>query len=125
MIILFNDNLEKAMKRKGISQKELAEILQINASTVTAWKKRGIFPTLEKFIKICEILDTSADELLDLKPPNPKAPPGIINQFSNTELELIDHFRELNREQQDDILDYIELKAKKNKRQEKSLTSAG
>lgn len=125
MINLFHDNLEKAMRKKKISQKELAEILEVSASSVTAWKTRGIYPALEKFIKICKVLEVSADELLDLKPPNQEAPPGIVNQFSKIELELIDHFRELNREQQDDILDYIELKAEKNKRQEKSLSSAG
>lgn len=128
MIKLFNDNLEKALKKKGINKKELAEILEISSPSVTAWKTKGTYPTIEKFIKICQVLEVSADELLDLSPPGTppqeKAPPDVKNQFSRIELQLIDQFRELTIEQQEDILDNITSKIERNKRKEKSLNSA-
>lgn len=119
---LFNENLEKALKKKGINKKELAEILEVSGATVTAWKKQ--FPTVEKLMKICEVLEVSADELLDIKPPNPKAPPGMTNQFSKTELELIDEFRELNIEQQRMIMLSIRAMTTDNQKEEK-INSAG
>lgn len=121
---MFIENLEKVLREKGISMNKLAEMLDISQAGVSRWK-HGAVPGIDKLIKICEILEVSADELLDLKLPNKEAPPNMINQFSKTELELINEFRELNIEQQRMIMLSIKAMTTDNQIEEKSLNSAG
>ncbi len=59
--------LRDEIKWSGISQKELAEKLGINASTVSKYMRLDKFPSLETFANICEILEISSDEVLGLK----------------------------------------------------------
>ena len=59
--------LREAIQYSSISQKELAEKLGINPSTVSKYMRLDKFPSLDTFANICEILDVSADEILGLK----------------------------------------------------------
>ena len=59
--------LREAIQYGNISQKELAEKLGINPSTVSKYMRLDKFPSLDTFANICEILDISADEILGLK----------------------------------------------------------
>ncbi len=59
--------LREAIEYSKISQKELAEKLGINPSTVSKYMRLDKFPSLDTFANICEILDVSADEILGLK----------------------------------------------------------
>lgn len=51
----------------GMTQRELAEKLRINPSTVSKYMRLDKFPSLDTFANICEILDVSSDEILGLK----------------------------------------------------------
>ena len=62
--------LREEIKWSGISQKELAEKLNINASTVSKYMRHNKYPSLETFANICEVLDLSADEILGLRKPS-------------------------------------------------------
>ena len=59
--------LREAIAYSNISQKDLAEKLQINPSTVSKYMRLDKYPSLDTFANICEILDVSADEILGLK----------------------------------------------------------
>lgn len=59
------ERLREEIKWSGISQKQLAERLGINASTVSKYMRLDKYPSLETFANICEILGISADECLD------------------------------------------------------------
>lgn len=60
------DRLRNEINISGKSQKEIAKALQINPSTVSKYMKRDVYPSLETFANICEVLDLSADEILGL-----------------------------------------------------------
>ena len=62
--------LREEIKWSGITQKELAEKLGINASTVSKYMRLDKYPSLETFANICEILEISSDEVLGLKRKN-------------------------------------------------------
>ena len=51
----------------NVTQKELAEKLNINPSTVSKYMRLNKYPSLDTFANICEILDVSADDILGLK----------------------------------------------------------
>ena len=59
--------LREAIQYGNISQKELAEKLNINPSTVSKYMRLDKYPSLGTFANICKILDVSADEILGLK----------------------------------------------------------
>ncbi|MBR2614586.1 MAG: helix-turn-helix transcriptional regulator [Clostridia bacterium] len=59
--------LREAIQYGTISQKELAEKLGINPSTVSKYMRLDKYPSLDTFANICEILDISADDILGLK----------------------------------------------------------
>ncbi|MBO5889629.1 MAG: helix-turn-helix transcriptional regulator [Clostridia bacterium] len=59
--------LREAIECSDISQKELAEKLGINPSTVSKYMRLDKYPSLDTFANICEILDVSADDILGLK----------------------------------------------------------
>lgn len=59
--------LRDEIKSSTLSQKEIAERLGINPSTVSKYLRLDKFPALDTFANLCEILDVSADDILGLK----------------------------------------------------------
>lgn len=59
--------LREAIKYSNMSQKELANKLGVNPSTVSKYMKLDKYPSLDTFANICEILDASADDILGLR----------------------------------------------------------
>ena len=63
----FTENLKKALKTAGVSQKELAERLQVYQKDISRWENGERTPSVEVFTRICKELGASADEILGLK----------------------------------------------------------
>ena len=61
--------LREAIEYGDITQKELAEKVGINPSTISKYMRLDKFPSLDTFANICEALDLSADEILGLNKP--------------------------------------------------------
>lgn len=59
--------LREAIQYSPLSQKEIAEKLGIDPSTVSKYTRLNVFPALDTFANLCEILDVSADDILGLK----------------------------------------------------------
>lgn len=49
--------IKDGLKKKGMTQKELARRLGINRSSVGQWVSGRALPSLDKFLRIVEILD--------------------------------------------------------------------
>ena len=64
---MIGENIRKARKAAGVSQKELAERLQVHQKDISRWENGAHVPTLEIFTKICREHNASADEILELK----------------------------------------------------------
>lgn len=58
--------LREAIKNSGLSQKEIAEKLGINPSTVSKYVRLDKFPSIDTFANLCDVLDVSADDILGL-----------------------------------------------------------
>lgn len=63
MALYFNENLKYIRKLKNISQKELAEKIGVDQSTISYWEK-GMDVTVENAIKVAEILKIPFDQFL-------------------------------------------------------------
>jgi transcriptional regulator with XRE-family HTH domain len=58
--------LREEIKNSPLSQKEIAEKLGVNPSTVSKYLRLNKFPSIETFANLCKILDVSADDVLGI-----------------------------------------------------------
>ncbi len=58
--------LSEAIKNCGISQSELARMLNLTQSTIAHYIKGDILPSLETFANLCALLELDANEILCL-----------------------------------------------------------
>ena len=59
--------LREEIKNSPLTQKEIAEKVGINPSTISKYLRLDKFPAIDTFANMCEVLDVSADEILGLK----------------------------------------------------------
>ena len=62
--IRFAENLKLLRKSKKMSQTELAELLQVDQRTVSAWENDVCQPSFEMLSKLCEVFDETFDSIL-------------------------------------------------------------
>jgi transcriptional regulator with XRE-family HTH domain len=60
------ENIKKARKAAGVTQKELAERLQVYPKDISRWENGERTPSAIALGKICRELNASADEILEL-----------------------------------------------------------
>ena len=59
--------LREEIKSSNLTQKEIANRLGVNPSTISKYLRLDKYPAIDTFANLCEILDVSADEILGLK----------------------------------------------------------
>ncbi len=52
---------------KSLTQKQLADLLEIEVSLISKYETQAAFPSLIVLKKLCQVFDISADEFLGLK----------------------------------------------------------
>jgi transcriptional regulator with XRE-family HTH domain len=60
----FSDRLKELRKSKGLSQKQLADILHTTNSSICDWECERTEPNFEVLVEISEYFNTSTDYLL-------------------------------------------------------------
>lgn len=60
------ENIKKARKTAGVTQKELAERLQVYPKDISRWENGNRTPSAIALARICRELNASADEILEL-----------------------------------------------------------
>ena len=56
-----------AIKSSKLSQKVLAEKLGVSSSTISKYIHNNVLPSFDTFVKLCDVLSVSSDEILGLK----------------------------------------------------------
>ena len=64
MIQRFSENFERIRKSKYITQKMIADALEINQQAVSKWSQANTMPTGDNLTKLAEFLGVSREELL-------------------------------------------------------------
>lgn len=59
--------LREAINQSELSQNEIAKRLNVHPTAISKYMRDDVYPSLETFANLCEILDISADEILGLK----------------------------------------------------------
>ena len=78
--------MRQLRRKKGLSQEAVAKELGISRQAVSKWETDLAQPDLDNLKKICEILDISADELLDIFCTKPQ------EKICNREIYLINSY---------------------------------
>ena len=60
----FDEKLQKLRKDKGLSQEELAEMMNVSRQAVSRWESGLSYPETEKIITLSEIFGVTVDSLL-------------------------------------------------------------
>ena len=60
------ENIKKFRKESGLSQQELANLININQSNVSRWEKDISRPDYETLIKLAEVLGVTINDILDV-----------------------------------------------------------
>ncbi len=81
----FGDRLKNARKLKGLTQKDLANVICAKHNSVSNWENNHNKPDPDTIELICGVLDVSPNYLLGVNNP------GILNE----ELILLTQFRQL------------------------------
>ena len=83
----FGEKLAKLRKEKGWSQEELANKLNVSRQAVSKWESNNAYPETEKIVAICQLFNTSMDDLISLKELKEE-------KTENSKLKVVDSFIE-------------------------------
>lgn len=94
MKLLFATRLRELRKEKGLSQVELGEHLGYGYTAISSYETGRNEPSYSDLIRICEILDVSADYILGISPI--RKPYAVLEK--NDLIRLHNHAMELAKE---------------------------
>jgi len=63
---MFKDKLRELRKEKGLTQKQVAILLNVVESCYANWEQGRTEPSISMLKALCTIFEISADELLEL-----------------------------------------------------------
>lgn len=63
----FGDKLIKLRKKNGMSQEDLANLLNVSRQSVSKWESNNTYPETDKIVQICNIFNCSMDDLINDK----------------------------------------------------------
>ncbi len=64
----FAEKLQELRKSRGLSQEQLAEILEVSRQSVSRWESGQVYPEIDKIIFLSHYFNVSTDELLKENP---------------------------------------------------------
>lgn len=108
---IFSDRLIITRKQHGISQKCLAETLEITPTRLNFWEKGKREPDISMIFKLADTLKVSADYLIGLVDnPNERYNPSgkKADTLAADEEQLLDNYNKLNPTGKDKVQDYTE-----------------
>ena len=61
----FADKLQYLRKKKGMTQTELAELVNVTQVSIHNWEEKGIVPYKNTQIQLAKVLDVNLDDLMN------------------------------------------------------------
>lgn len=72
------ENMKKLRKAKGLTQKELAQLVDLSESQISLIESGKRFPSFEALLKIAEALDCESTDLLSTRENRPNITPNYV-----------------------------------------------
>lgn len=104
---ILSKNIKYYRKKKKLTQKELAEKLDVKNSSVSNWEQNQNMMDIDTLHRMCKVLDVSINEMLDEE----------VFKMELTEYEqiVLDNLNKLNEKGKEYVLDQIEYAISKDK----------
>ncbi len=64
---MYGIRIKELRKEKKLTQKQLADILEVDFRTVSFWESETYEPSIKQLIKLCGFFEVSADYIIGLK----------------------------------------------------------
>lgn len=64
---MYGIRIKELRKEKKLTQKQLADILEVDFRTVSFWESETYEPSIKQLIKLCVFFGVSADYIIGLK----------------------------------------------------------
>ncbi len=62
----FGENLKRLRQEANLSQKQVADYLNVKIYTISDWERGRAEPSLDAFQKLCVLFDVASDEVLEI-----------------------------------------------------------
>lgn len=83
------EKISELRKEKGLTQKNLADLLNVTNKAVSKWECGKNFPDLALLQPLAEVLGTTVSELLDMEQPISKETIAVLSAISQQERKTI------------------------------------
>ena len=108
---LIGDNIRNRRKKLKLTQMDIVSLTHgLSSGQISEIEKGGRLPSLPVFIQLIQALQCSADEILGISPNSEKCDTLHLTERENI---LLNNFRILSYQDQEDILDFIDIKARR------------
>jgi len=106
---MIHDNLKKLREEIGLTQKQVANYLNVTRSTYSYYETGRSLPSIQSLIKLSEIFGISCDYILNEKvsSENLQRISDTINESTEKEHEMLFYFRIIPADTQDKVLDIL------------------
>ena len=109
---MVGDNIKRERLRLGVSQAGMARVMHVSQQTIASWEVNRTEPSAAMLCALSTYLGISIDQLLDHAPAGEK--PDSDNPLAGIAFALASGGQNLTREDEEDIITFIEfLKSKK------------
>ena len=75
---MISDNIKELRKQKGLTQKELADLLHVTSQAVSRWEMGNVEPSVDTIVNMAKIFEVTTDEIIG--GPENKPKPEIITE---------------------------------------------
>lgn len=106
-----SERILKVLKDRNMTQAEFAKQVGIATSTISEWKKRKTNPTADKIMDICNVLQTTPEQLLTGKGIEDEENITVTSRescFTPYDIQLVQDYHGLKEEQQKRLMAYME-----------------
>lgn len=69
---MISENIKNLRKEKGLTQKELADLLHMTSQAVSRWEKGEVEPSVDTISSMAKIFEVTTDEIIDGPDKKPK-----------------------------------------------------
>lgn len=104
---IFSKNLKRLMENKGVSRREIADILGISYFTVTDWVNGKKYPRMDKVELLANYFGVLKSDLIEETEDTKNSPP--VQSITEGEQELLNLFRRVPENQQQLVLQMIRV----------------
>lgn len=61
---MISDNIKELRKQKGLTQKELADLLHVTSQAVSRWEMGNVEPSVDTIVSMAKIFEVTTDEII-------------------------------------------------------------